>query len=138
VTGVEPGHGERVVVDTDVLSFVLKGDSRSAEFEPVLDGRTWVVSFQVVAELYRWADERNHGSKRIAELEALFRKLVIVPSSNALAREWARVSAECNRLGRPISCGDAWVAATARLFELPLVTHNRKDFEGVPGLVLLP
>jgi predicted nucleic acid-binding protein len=32
---------------------------------------------------------------------------------------------------------DAWIAATALLYEVPLITHNRRDYEGVAGLVLI-
>lgn len=37
----------------------------------------------------------------------------------------------------PISAADAWIAATALLYGVPLVTHNRKDFEGIDGLVVI-
>jgi len=35
---------------------------------------------------------------------------------------------------RRIECADAWIAATAILYDAPLVTHNREDYLGVPGL----
>jgi len=38
------------------------------------------------------------------------------------------------RQGRRIEVADAWIAATALLFDLPLVTHNPIDFTGVAGL----
>jgi predicted nucleic acid-binding protein len=39
--------------------------------------------------------------------------------------------------GRRIDCGDAWIAATALLYEVPLLTHNRRDYLGVPRLLLI-
>jgi tRNA(fMet)-specific endonuclease VapC len=39
--------------------------------------------------------------------------------------------------GRRIKCADAWIAATALLYDAPLVTHNRGDYLGVPGLNLV-
>jgi tRNA(fMet)-specific endonuclease VapC len=39
--------------------------------------------------------------------------------------------------GRPIGHGDAWVAAVALRHGMPLVTHNRKHFEGIPGLAVV-
>jgi predicted nucleic acid-binding protein len=38
---------------------------------------------------------------------------------------------------RRIECADAWIAATALLYAVPLVTHNRNDYLGVPGLTLI-
>ncbi|HEY9774843.1 MAG TPA: hypothetical protein V6C81_13860 [Planktothrix sp.] len=44
---------QRVVVDTDVISFVFKGHSHAARYAPELDGKQIVVSFMTVAELKR-------------------------------------------------------------------------------------
>lgn len=41
------------------------------------------------------------------------------------------------RRGRPIASGDAWIAATARLYAVPLVTHNADDYAGVDRLAVL-
>ncbi|WP_278286925.1 PIN domain-containing protein [Tepidiforma thermophila] len=115
----------------------MRNDSRAAQFAPLLEGRVIVVSFQTVAELYRWAKERGFGKRRVRELEELLRRLVVVPSSNALCAEWAAIHAEARQRGLGISPQDAWIAATARLYDLPLLTNNRRDFEQVEGLTLL-
>ncbi len=39
--------------------------------------------------------------------------------------------------GRRIECADAWIAATAVLYDAPWATHNRGDYLGVPGLRLV-
>ena len=39
--------------------------------------------------------------------------------------------------GRRIETADAWIAATALLYEASLVTHNGSDYLGVPGLKLI-
>lgn len=48
-----------VVVDTDVVSYLFKGDSRAEAYRPHLTGNLLVVSFMTVAELDRWALERD-------------------------------------------------------------------------------
>jgi tRNA(fMet)-specific endonuclease VapC len=47
------------VVDTDVVSYLFKGDSRAEAYRLHLSGRLLVVSFMTVAELQRWALERD-------------------------------------------------------------------------------
>ncbi len=37
----------------------------------------------------------------------------------------------------PIQTGDAWMAATALVLAVPLVTHNPSDYEGVDGLTVI-
>jgi tRNA(fMet)-specific endonuclease VapC len=40
----------------------------------------------------------------------------------------------CRKAGRRIETADAWIAATALLYDAPLLTHNEADYRGVPGL----
>lgn len=132
-----PGVVNPAVVDTDVLSFWIKKDRRGDPYLQAVAGRTLVISFQTVAELLRWAAERNWGAKRRGELEEYLKRFIVDPYSLELAREWAEIMTEMARAGRPMKAGDGWIAATARLNGLPLVTHNRKDFEPVPRLEVI-
>lgn len=50
---------------------------------------------------------------------------------------WAEVHARAKQKGRPISIGDAWIAATALAHSVPLVTHNPNDFKNVLGLTVV-
>jgi tRNA(fMet)-specific endonuclease VapC len=59
---------------------------------------------------------------------------VILPYSRALCTKWAEVTAGAQARGHRIECADAWIAATALLYNIPLVTHNRGDYRGVPAL----
>jgi tRNA(fMet)-specific endonuclease VapC len=43
-----------VVVDTDVVSFLFKSDSRSHVYLPHLEDRRWLISFMTQAELEQW------------------------------------------------------------------------------------
>ena len=61
----------------------------------------------------------------------------MAPSSPDLCRKWAEVTVAAQAAGRRIECADAWIAATALLYAVPLVTHNRSDYLGVPGLTLI-
>ena len=126
-----------VVVDTDVISFLLKDDTRAQTYRPQLQGKTLVLSFMTVAELYQWAYQRNWGEKRLAWLEERLRTFVIAPYDNDLCRRWATICVERQRLGKPISAQDAWIAATAVRHGVPLVTHNQGDFAGITGLTII-
>lgn len=44
-----------VLLDTDVVSFLIKGDSRVAAYAPLLRSNRLAFSFMTVAELYQWA-----------------------------------------------------------------------------------
>ena len=49
----------------------------------------------------------------------------------------AEVTVAAQACGRRIDCADAWIAATALIADAPLITHNRSDYLGVPGLTLI-
>lgn len=133
----ERGLIDAAVVDTDVLSFWQKRDTRGLPYSRALEGRTLVLLFQTVAEQLRWAMDRNWGDRRRVELEDYLRQFLVLPYSVDLAREWADIMVATRRSGRAISAGDAWIASTARLIGAPLATHNRGDFEAVPGLTVV-
>jgi predicted nucleic acid-binding protein len=47
----------------------------------------------------------------------------------------AMLAARAN--GRRIEVADPWIAATALLYSAELVTHNPKDYLGIPNLKVL-
>ncbi len=65
---------------------------------------------------------------------AFLSRFAIVPSSHALVMKWAEAMASARKCGRRIETADAWVAATSLLYDAPLLTHNKSDHLGVPGL----
>jgi len=126
-----------VVIDTDVVSFLLKGDTRAQAYRPHVQDKTLAVSFMTVAELYLWAYWREWGEQKLAWLADRLRAYVVVPFDGELCKQWAVICAERQRSGRPISAQDAWIAATAVRHALPLVTHNAQDFSGIAGLTVI-
>ncbi|MGH3090332.1 MAG: type II toxin-antitoxin system VapC family toxin [Rubrobacteraceae bacterium] len=126
-----------VVVDTDVVSYLFRRDSRAELYRPRLDGNLLVISFMTVAELDRWALERDWGEPRRRRMEEHLGNFVVYPYNPQMCREWAKVSDEARRKGRPVGVADAWIAATALLHEMPLVTHNREHFSDIEGLEVI-
>jgi predicted nucleic acid-binding protein len=61
-------------------------------------------------------------------------RFVVVPSSRDLVLKWAEVMVAARRDGRRLETADAWIAATAVLYDAPFITHNASDYPGVPGL----
>jgi tRNA(fMet)-specific endonuclease VapC len=126
-----------VVVDTDVVSFLFKRDTRAALYRPHLDGQLPIVSFMTVAELEQWTLRRGWGARRRGDLLNYLRRYSVEHSSPDLCRRWAEATDSARRAGRPIMTADAWVAATALAYGVPLVTNNPNDFAGVAGLTVI-
>ena len=113
-----------VVLDTDVVSFLFKGDSRAQAY----------LLHLTEAELEQWVLLANWSAKRVEWLHLFLGRCAIVPSSHDLVLKWAEVMVAARRSGRRIETADAWIAATALLYDAPLPTHNKSDYVGVPGL----
>lgn len=126
-----------VVIDTDVVSFRFKRDSRAALFQKHLLGRDWIISFMTLAELDHWALKRRWGSDRRACLERLLVSYAVQYADRLLCQLWAQVTDQAGRNGLRIEVADAWIAATALSLNAPLVTHNPTDYAGVSGLTII-
>jgi tRNA(fMet)-specific endonuclease VapC len=126
-----------VVVDTDVVSFLFKQDTRGISYEGHLAGKDMIISFMTLAKLWQWASQKNWGDTRRRKLHAHIQKFTILHSDGELCLKWAQMVESGRRKGRPIDTADAWVAATAVLHNVPLVTHNRKHYVGVAALTII-
>jgi toxin FitB len=87
-----------------------------------------------VAELERGVELLPTGTRRDRLATWLSSDLLarfdgrIVDIDVEVAREWGRLTARAQRVGRPMGVIDAFFAATARVFDLVLVTRNDSDF----------
>ena len=125
------------IVDTDVVSMLFKGDTRAQRYRAHLTGRLLGVSFMTLAELERWQLGRNWGAARRADLARHLTSYAVLPATRELCLKWAEVSWEARRKGRPIQTADAWIAASALYYQVPLVTNNANDYQAVSQLQLL-
>jgi predicted nucleic acid-binding protein len=126
-----------VVVDTNVVSYIWKRDTRGTLYIPHLKGRQWIIAAQTFAELEVWPLKNAWGARRHETLRSYLNNYTFAEVDKAICLQWAKVQVNAKRIGRPITEADAWIAATALAFAVPLVTHNADDFKNVPGLIVI-
>jgi len=126
-----------LLLDTNIVSYLFKGDTRVALYERSLLGSELAISMMTVAELFQWAAARNWGQSRIRRLEETMQNYTILPIDIETCRLWATVRVQRSGVGHPISSQDAWIAATALRYKLSLVTHNPDDYQGIPDLAII-
>ncbi|WP_238600887.1 PIN domain-containing protein [Mycobacterium celatum] len=98
------------------------------------------ISVASIAELHfgvlvaRDDDERAVRTERLGAIESAFDPF---PITVEVAREWSRLSAAVsNRGGQPRRRSiDLVIAATANVYDVPLLTHNTGDFHIIGDLV---
>src|SRR6266567_1842134 len=107
-----PNAPARLVIDTDVASFIFKWH---LEFAPryvnIIRGAELVVSFMTVAEMRQGALDANWGQRKCDVLEAYLTDFAVLHSDNLLCSTWAQVRNESVRKGRRMSAADSWIAA---------------------------
>jgi predicted nucleic acid-binding protein len=127
-----------LLLDTNIVSYYQRNDSRAKGYDRYIIGHEVAISPMTVAEIYQWAAFHRWGEQRIRKLEDKLRTdYLYLPIDWETCRLWANVRAECQAVGRPISVQDAWIAATALQYNLPLVTHNPKDFGALKQLQVI-
>jgi tRNA(fMet)-specific endonuclease VapC len=121
------------MLDTDTVSFALRGEGAVAD--RLLEHRPSevCVSAITVAELRYGADHRR--SRKLHRLiDAFTAALTVAPFDQAAATSFGRVAATLARRGTPIGQLDALIGAHAVALGLTLVTNDVKHLGRVPGL----
>lgn len=126
----------RVVVDTNVVSYLFREGTIGNDYRYLIAGRRKGVSLLTFEELHFGAALQHWSHATCERLRAFLTEFVAIQVPAEAAEVCAALRARRRRIGRPIELADAWVAATALWYDIPLVTHDR-DFERIPGLKVI-
>jgi tRNA(fMet)-specific endonuclease VapC len=130
-----PSATARLVVDTDVASFIFKWHPEFApQYLGILRGFELVISFMTLAEMRQGALDANWGPRKCDLLETYLADFSVLHSDSSLCSTWSAIRTESARKGRRMGSADAWVAATALVLSVPLVTNNPKDYRHLDTL----
>lgn len=134
------------LLDTNVVSEWVKPrpDPRVVAWLAAADEDRVFLSTVSVAEL-RYGVDRLADGKRRRDLDAWLRQELplrfegrVLPVDQSVADRWGEVVARREAAGRPISAMDAFIAATASVHGLALVTRNTADFRSVVQDIVNP
>ena len=135
---------EAVSYREDVEQLRQQFAKRGARYKPHLEGRTIVISFVTVGELYAgYRKKINKGDwaeSSMAKLEAGLARVVIIPYDVQVCKTYGDLKAALKNpdgSDRLISPNDLWIAACAVCHSLTLVTNNRKHFRDIPRLNII-
>jgi tRNA(fMet)-specific endonuclease VapC len=130
-----------ILLDTNVFSFLLRqADTRASLYRPHIQDRIAVISYVTIGELYFWAEGRKWGVERLRLLEEKIRDTTVIRYDLEVCRTYARLKQGLKTPSgshRVIGDNDLWIAACAVRHAIPLITHNRRHFEGIAGLTVI-
>jgi predicted nucleic acid-binding protein len=131
------------LIDTDVISEYRKPDPDAGVigFLRGLDFRTAYLSVVTLCEIRFGVDRLPNGLRRAQldhwltwDLPLDFQDRILLVS-DPIAQAAGSLGAEATAAGRPMGVLDAFIAATAQVHGLTLVTRNTRDFEVWAGPV---
>jgi tRNA(fMet)-specific endonuclease VapC len=125
-----------LLLDINIVSYFIYNVDWKDEYVPILQDKTLFIAFMTLAEMLESARHRRLGERNLRLFrERLCSEYFIIPWNEEICDRFAWVRSE--RRSQPISVPDALIAATALAYDLPLVTHNTKDFMEIDGLKLI-
>jgi len=124
-----------IVADTDVLIDYLAGTQPAAdEVMAYAESDSLQTSAITCFELLSGARDGKRGDR----VRRLVAAIPVLPLDREAASRAAIVRQRLARSGVSIGMADSLIAGVALVNNLPLLTRNRKHFENVEGLRLLP
>src|SRR5688572_24464251 len=93
----------------------------------------YYLSSIVAGELFHWAFASPQKAARLKAVRSLIELAPIILIDVAIAERYGVVIHETQTAGQPISRNDLWIAATALVHDLALLTRDT-DFTRVRGL----
>lgn len=133
------------LLDTCVLSELRKSIPLNVrEWFLSKDSDLFFISVVTIAELWDGIERLSAAQKR-RDLEEWFRDEVhsrfkdrILSIDDRVAKEWGSLNAKLQKKGRMVGVQDIYIAATAKSWDLSLITLNVKDFQHMDLMVINP
>ena len=94
------------------------------------------VPITVLGELFRGAQKSGRVAANLSRVENFSTGVRILSHDMETARRYGLIQHALRLKGKPIPQNDAWIAASAMRFNLPLVTRD-KHFDHVDGLMVI-
>ena len=134
------------LLDTNLISEWLKPEPNTGvvAWTAAADEDRLFISVVTLAELRHGIDRLATGRRRERLNSWLQHDLPerfgdrVLPVTRDVADVWGRIVAKCEALGRPFGVLDAFIAATAHVHDLAVVTRNESDFESATAIVVNP
>ena len=125
----------KLLLDTDILLFSLRGNTTVLGKWAKLAASQWVISAISGYEIQKGI-EANPTTKSSQRATMLLSQLEMEPVSSDVALEAAKIHQALKKNGLSIGTADELIAAHAITMGATLVSNNTKHFENVPGLKL--
>jgi tRNA(fMet)-specific endonuclease VapC len=126
---------DRVLIDTDILSYYFKGDKTVIKnFENYLKHIDLIeISIITYYEIIGGLMAKN-ALKQLSIFEVFASENIVIPMTEISAKISAELYSTLRQIGKTVDDIDLLIAGIAIENDLTLVTNNENHFERIPGL----
>ena len=121
------------MLDTDTCIYAM---SAAEGFEPKLPLQDCAISVVVLGELESGMRRSQRVQGNQVVLDEWLTAVQVTDMKADVGRRYGRLRAHLAAAGQLIGPNDLWIAAHALSLGLPLISHNLREFERVPGLTV--
>ncbi len=122
-----------VLLDTNIVIAIM--NLQIAIDRHLGRGQRWYISSIVLGELYYGAFHSTRIAENLARVEAWHSEETLLVCDAGTAREYGQIRKKLRSKGRPTPENDIWIAATARQYDLTLITRDQ-HFREVDSLAV--
>jgi len=125
---------EPIALDTNIVIDVLNNNQEIVE--GLKDYQEIYLPITVCGELLFGAKNSARREKNEPRFRQFIQACLILNINELVAEDYAKIRKTLKDKGRPLPENDIWIAATCRVNNLPLATHD-KHFQMIDGLKLV-
>jgi len=122
------------LLDTDTLSYFLRGNPRVIENFKMHQGCSKALSVITYGELVFGCRKSQHGIENLAKIKRLVENYPILDVTRPIMDCYGEVKAVLTKLGTPLDAFDLLIGCTALTMNYSVVTNNVKHYQKIPGL----
>ncbi len=124
----------KILIDTDILIDISRGLITAIE-RIKQEELSYELSISLITKMELIIGCRN--KREVEQLNEFFRRFYLINIDNNISNKASELIAKYY-LSHGLLMADAFIAATAISFNLPLLSKNQKDYRFIPELNLLP
>jgi predicted nucleic acid-binding protein len=118
-----------LLLDTTVLTWLTDPRNPHPEWDPIVRGRTLVLSFVTVGEILHATLTGGWTAARMSSLETRLQAYPVIPGTVGVARKYAELR---RRFFKQIGDNDLWIAACALIQPEPVsIATGDTDFDTI-------
>ena len=130
------------ILDTNVLIDLDRHPEKFKESIEKLESENILYISSVTVFEIRWGAYYSHLKKNKNdnledEFDEFLSAFVIVDVDPKIAIEASTISVDLQLIGKTIDLHDLYIAATAKILEVPLITYNIKHYEDIKDLIIM-